>query len=80
MNAGRAADQHGERGDVLAQRLVERRDRRALARHQRFLLGDFERGGGAGLEALLDQREHAVAAAMFWRAIRIRSCDDSTRK
>ena len=48
---GRAADQHGERGDVLAQRLVERRDRGALGRDQAFLLGDFERRGGAGVEA-----------------------------
>src|SRR4030095_3523130 len=57
---GGTTDQQRKRGDVLPQQLIERRNRRALLCHQGFLLGDFERRGRAGLEALLDQGEHAV--------------------
>ena len=56
----RLADQHGENGDVLPQRLVEQRDGRAHLGDQALLLRDVELGGGAGLEPLLDQGEHAV--------------------
>ena len=40
--------------------LVEQRDGRAHLVDQALLLRDVELGGGAGLEPLLDQREHAV--------------------
>ncbi len=59
---GRAGHQHGERDPVLAQRLLERRDGRALGVDQAFLLRGVERGGGAGLQPLLDQVEHARGA------------------
>ena len=51
----RAADQHRERGDVLPQDLLQRRDRGALGVDEAFLLRGVERGGGADVETLLDQ-------------------------
>ncbi len=56
----RAANEQRERGDVLAQRLVERGNGGAHRRHQRLLLGDIERGCRAGAGALLDQGENAT--------------------
>ncbi len=62
QEGGRAADQQRQRGDVLPEHLVEQRDLCALAGQQRFLLRDFEIGGGARLAPLADQRQHAVRA------------------
>ena len=56
----RPADQHREHRDVLAQRLVEQRDRRAHLVDQALLLRDVELRRGAGLEPLLDQGENPV--------------------
>ena len=56
----RAGNQHSQRGDILPQREVERRDIGAYGRDQALLLGDIELGRGAGREPLLDQRENSV--------------------
>src|SRR6185295_16886394 len=47
---------------VLAQRLLERRDGRALRIDQAFLLGSVERGCRTRLKPLLNQVEHARRA------------------
>ena len=60
--SGERADQHRERVAVLRQGLLERRDRGAQGVDQALLLRDVERGGGAGIEPLLDQVEHAGGA------------------
>ncbi len=56
----RARHQHGERGHILAQRHLDRRDRRALGRNQCFLLRQIELRCGAAVELLLDQGENAL--------------------
>jgi hypothetical protein len=48
----------GQDGDVLTQRQVEERNGRAHRGDQALLLRDVELGRGAGIEPLLDQRQH----------------------
>jgi hypothetical protein len=66
---GRACDQYGERGAVLLQRLLQRRDGGALSVEHALLQGHVELGGSAGSEPLLDQLEHVG------RVLHVLACD-----
>ena len=59
---GRPRHQHGERVDVLVERLLQRRHQRPLVGEHAFLLRHVEIGAGARLAAILHRIEDALGA------------------